>query len=119
MVIWGIFWGTLLSLGIDTDLWMLGAILGAIAGLTLRKAIRSEIQKAFETTELSINDTEQEQQTTQATSANTALSSSAAISKENSSFSSVKLPPADSIEPVAPASTPPLAPPPLVPTSFI
>jgi len=111
MVIWGIFWGTLLSLGIDTDLWMLGAILGAIAGLTLRKAIRSEIQKAFETTELTINDTEQEQQTTQATSANTALSSSAAISKENSSFSSVKLPPADSIEPVAPASTPPLAPP--------
>ena len=111
MIIWGIVWGTLLSLCFHKNAWILGALLGAIAGLTLRKAIRSEIQKAFETTEVTINDTEQEQQTTQAASAKTAPPPSAAISKENSSFSSVKLPPANYIEPVAPASIPPPAPP--------
>lgn len=49
MVLWGAIWGAVLGLlwpgyG-DEWRWMLGAVLGAIGGLTLRGAVRSEIRR--------------------------------------------------------------------------
>jgi hypothetical protein len=47
MIIWGAIWGALLSLSFNENAWIFGVILGAIAGLTLRKAIRTEINKTL------------------------------------------------------------------------
>ncbi len=49
MIIWGAIWGAILSVFVSRwgDLeWIVGAILGALAGWTLRKAVRSEVVHA-------------------------------------------------------------------------
>ncbi len=49
MIIWGAIWGAILSVFVtrwgDFE-WIVGAILGALAGWTLRKAVRSEVARA-------------------------------------------------------------------------
>ena len=49
MIIWGAIWGAILSVFVsrwgDFE-WIVGAILGAMAGWTLRKAVRSEMARA-------------------------------------------------------------------------
>jgi len=49
MIIWGAMWGAILSVFVsrwgDFE-WIVGAILGALAGWTLRKAVRSEVARA-------------------------------------------------------------------------
>ena len=49
MIIWGAIWGAILSVFVsrwgDSE-WIVGAILGALAGWTLRKAVRSEVARA-------------------------------------------------------------------------
>lgn len=48
MVVWGAFWGAVLGLlwpGHDSEFqFVVGAVLGALAGLSLRRALRSELQ---------------------------------------------------------------------------
>ena len=48
MIIWGAIWGAILSVFVsrwgDFE-WVVGAILGALAGWTLRKAVRSEVAR--------------------------------------------------------------------------
>ena len=49
MIIWGAMWGAVLSVFVSRwgDFqWIVGAILGALAGWTLRKAVRSEVARA-------------------------------------------------------------------------
>ncbi len=53
MIIWGAIWGAILSVFVSRwgELeWIVGAILGALAGWTLRKAVRSEIARAQQQT---------------------------------------------------------------------
>ena len=49
MIIWGAMWGAILSVFVsrwgDFE-WIVGALLGALAGWTLRKAVRSEVARA-------------------------------------------------------------------------
>lgn len=49
MIIWGAIWGAILGVFVsrwgDTQ-WIVGAMLGALAGWTLRKAVRSEMARA-------------------------------------------------------------------------
>lgn len=52
MIIWGAIWGALLSLSFGENAWIFGIILGVIAGLTLRQAIRTEISKALKAAQL-------------------------------------------------------------------
>ena len=50
MIIWGAIWGAILSVLVSRwgDFqWIVGAILGALAGWTLRKAVRSEVARAL------------------------------------------------------------------------
>ena len=49
MIIWGAIWGAILSVLVSrwgNFEWIVGAILGALAGWTLRKAVRSEVARA-------------------------------------------------------------------------
>ena len=49
MIIWGAVWGALVSVLVSRHSgdweWIVGALLGALAGWTLRKAVRSEVTR--------------------------------------------------------------------------